>query len=87
MRQLLKRKDLPAVLLTGHEKSLIFQWLVLVGCERSQEARNFACLHNAPNKHCNRPENVQVEAMDLFAAIWRERWKIEGCRRGKLDII
>ena len=59
---------MPAVLLTGYEKSLIFQRLVLVGCERSQEARNFACLLViTPPTNIVIDQNVQVEAMDLFA--------------------
>lgn len=40
IRQLVKGEDLPAVLFTGNEKSLIFQRIVPVGCDRSQEARN-----------------------------------------------
>ena len=68
IRQLLEGKDLPAVLLTGYKESLIFQRPVLVGCERSQEARNLACLLvETPQTTIVNEEIAQVEAMDLSA--------------------
>lgn len=56
----MEEKDLPAVLLTSYEKSLIFQRLVPVGCERSQEVRT-------PQTNIVNDQIVQVEAMDSSA--------------------
>lgn len=66
--QLLRGKDLPVVLFTGYEWSLSFQRFVPVGSERSQEARNFACLlFITPQTTIVNDQIVQVVAMDLSA--------------------